>query len=195
VECRERRLNIDFLDMLAIGASVGQGSLMTGAIVTWLIRLGDWICDLTAAGAKRAVGELLEFRHKRAWVLRAGSVVAVPASELVVGDEVVVYHGEMIPVDGEVIDGRALIDQKTITGESLPVTRALGEPAYAATIVREGQITIRAIRVGSATTAWDKLPSLSKARQAATRACKITPSASPTGWFCRHSHWPSTPPP
>jgi Cu2+-exporting ATPase len=150
---RERRLNIDFLDTLAIGASIGQGQLITGAVITWLIRLGDWIRDLTAAGAKRAVSELLEFQQKRAWVVRDGVMVEVPASALVVGDAVVVYHGEMIPVDGEIIDGRALIDQKTITGESLPVLRAPGEPAYAATIVREGQLTIRAIRVGSATTA------------------------------------------
>jgi len=134
---RERRLNVDTLDTLAIAASIGQGSLMTGAVITWLIRLGDWIRDLTAAGSKRAVSELLEFRHRRAWLVR-GAVVAVPASELSVGDVVVVYRGEMIPVDGEITDGRALIDQKTITGESLPVPRALGEAAYAATIVREG---------------------------------------------------------
>jgi heavy metal translocating P-type ATPase len=150
---RERRLNIDFLDTLAIGASIGQGQLMTGSVITWLIRLGDWIRDLTAAGAKRAVSELLEFQQKRAWVVRDGVMVEVPASALAVDDVVVVYHGEMIPVDGEIIDGRALIDQKTITGESLPVLRAPGEPAYAATIVREGQLTIRAVRVGSATTA------------------------------------------
>ena len=150
---RERRLNIDFLDTLAVGASIGQGQLMTGAVITWLIRLGDWIRDLTAAGAKRAVSELLEFQQKRAWVVRDGVMVEVPASALAVDDVVVVYHGEMIPVDGEIIDGRALIDQKTITGESLPVLRAPGEPAYAATIVREGQLTIRAVRVGSATTA------------------------------------------
>ena len=150
---REHRLNIDFLDTLGIAASIGQGQVMTGAVIAWLIRLGDWIRDLTAAGAKRAVSELLEFRQKRAWVQRSGGIVSVPASELVVDDVVVVYHGEMIPVDGEVIEGRALIDQKTITGESLPVMRAPGEGAYAATIVREGQLTIRAIRVGSATTA------------------------------------------
>jgi heavy metal translocating P-type ATPase len=150
---RERRLNVDFLDTLAIGASIGQGDLLTGAVVTWLIRLGDWIRDLTARGSKRAVSELSEFRQRRAWVVRDGTVVAVAASELAIGDVVVVYHGEMIPVDGEIVDGRALVDQKTITGESLPVARAVGEAAYAATILREGQLTIRAIRVGSGTTA------------------------------------------
>jgi heavy metal translocating P-type ATPase len=150
---REGRLNIDFLDALAITASLLQGNPMAGAIVTWLIKLGDWIRDLTAAGTRRAISELLEFQTKTAWVIRDNVITPVPASELVAGDEVVVYPGEIIPVDGEVLDGHAMIDQKTITGEGLPVTRAKGEAVFAATVIRDGQLTVRAIRVGSFTTA------------------------------------------
>jgi Cu2+-exporting ATPase len=149
----ESRLNIDVLDTLAITSSMLQGAPLAGCIVTWLIKLGDWIRDLTAAGSRRAVSELLEFQSKNAWLLRDGDVVSVPASELKEGDLVVVYPGEMIPVDGEIIDGHATIDQKTITGEGLPVSRGKGEAAFAATVIREGQITLRALRVGSATTA------------------------------------------
>jgi heavy metal translocating P-type ATPase len=150
---RETRLNIDFLVVLAISASLLQGNPMAGAVVTWLIRLGDWIRDLTAAGARRAVGELLEFRSRTAWVTREGEIVAIPAVELVVGDEVVVYPGEMISVDGEIIAGAAHIDQKAITGEGLPVMRAAGQVAYAATVIHDGQLTIRAQRVGAQTMA------------------------------------------
>jgi heavy metal translocating P-type ATPase len=150
---REGRLNIDFLDTLAITASLLQGNPMAGAIVTWLIKLGDWIRDLTAAGQRKAMSELLEFQAKTAWVLRDGAVTSIPASQLAIGDEVIAYPGEMIPVDGEIIDGQAMIDQKTITGEGLPVTRGKGEPVFAATVIRDGQLTIRAIRVGTATTA------------------------------------------
>jgi Cu2+-exporting ATPase len=153
VWANESRLNIDVLDTLAISASVLQGNPMAGCIVTWLIKLGDWIRDLTAAGQKRAISELLEFQTKTAWVLRDGNVVQIPATELAEGDLVIVYPGEMIPVDGEIIEGQATIDQKTITGEGLPVNRGVGETAFAATVIREGQITVRALRVGSATTA------------------------------------------
>src|SRR5215475_1586314 len=149
----ESRLNIDVLDTLAITSSVLQGNPMAGCIVTWLIKLGDWIRDLTAAGQKRAISELLEFQTKTAWVLRDGNVMQVSATELAEGDLVVVYPGEMIPVDGEIIEGQATIDQKTITGEGLPVNRGVGETAFAATVIREGQITVRALRVGTATTA------------------------------------------
>jgi heavy metal translocating P-type ATPase len=149
----ETRLNIDVLDTLAITSSVLQGQPLAGCIVTWLIKLGDWIRDLTAAGQKRAISELLEFQTKAAWLLRDGKVESIPATELRAGDLVVVYPGEMIPVDGEIIEGHATIDQKTITGEGLPVSRGRGEAAFAATVIREGQITIRALRVGDATTA------------------------------------------
>jgi Cu2+-exporting ATPase len=149
----EGRLNVDFLDTLAVAASLAQGNPMAGAIVTWLIKLGDWIRDLTAAGARRAIRELLEFQVKTAWVVRNGALVSIPTAELAAGDDVVIYPGGMIPVDGDVIDGSALIDQKTITGEGLPVVRGRGEPVFAATVIREGQLTVRASRVGADTTA------------------------------------------
>lgn len=150
---KERRLNVDFLDTLAIGASVLQGNFVAGALITWLIKLGDWIRDLTAAGSKRAIGDLLEFRNKTAWVNRNGTVISIPSEDLQPGDEVVVFPGEMIPVDGEIIEGEASIDQKTITGEGLPVSRGVGEAAFAATVIREGRISIRARAVGRDTTA------------------------------------------
>jgi len=153
VMVREKRLNIDFLDTLAIGASLIMGNYVAGGVIVWLIRLGDWIRDLTASGAKRAAGELLEFQGKTAWLMVNGVVASVPATELEVDDLVVIYPGEMIPVDGEIVDGRAMIDQKTITGEGLAVPRGPGEEVFAATIVTQGQLTVRAGRVGNGTTA------------------------------------------
>jgi heavy metal translocating P-type ATPase len=150
---RERRLNVDFLDVLAVSASIGQGHLLAGAVITWVICLGDWIRDLTGAGSRRAMSDLLEFRAKTAWVVREGTVISIPSSQLDVGDTIIVYPGEMIPADGEILNGEASIDQKTITGESLPITRAKGDAVFAVTVIREGQITIRASRVGSQTIA------------------------------------------
>jgi Cu2+-exporting ATPase len=150
---KEGRLNVDFLDTLAIGASIIQGHHVAGSLVTWLVKLGDWIRDLTAAGSRRAVGDLLEFRNRTAWIMRDGDVVSVPSEEVKAGDEVVVFAGEMIPVDGEIVQGEAIIDQKTITGEGLPVPRGVGEAAFAATVLREGRIVIRTKSVGGQTAA------------------------------------------
>jgi heavy metal translocating P-type ATPase len=148
---REGRLNVDFLDTLAVVVSLAQGDPMAGAVVTWLIKLGDWMRDLTAAGSRRAITDLMGFQAKQAWLSRNGEIVAIPACELQVGDEVVAHPGELIPVDGVIIDGCATVDQRTITGESLPVARIKGQSVFAATAVREGQLTIRATQVGAGT--------------------------------------------
>jgi len=150
---QEHRLNVDFLDVVAITVSILQWNLVTAGIVIWLIRLGDWIRDLTAARSRKAFDQLLEFQTKMAWLVREGAVIAVPAQSLLTGDVVAVHSGELVPVDGEVLSGRASVDQKTITGESLPVLKVEGDVVYAATALREGYITIRATRVGSETTA------------------------------------------
>jgi Cu2+-exporting ATPase len=149
----ERRLNVDFLDSLAITISALQGNLFTSAFMTWLISLGDYIRDLTADKSKRAVAELLDYQGRRAWVLRDGVKIEVAVTEIAAGETVIVYPGGMIPVDGEVRRGRATVDQKTITGESLPVERGVGDKVYAAAVVREGKLYLRAERVGRETVA------------------------------------------
>jgi Cu2+-exporting ATPase len=93
---KEKRLNVDFLDTLAISASLLQGNLVAGSLITWLIKLGDWIRDLTAAGSKRAISDLLEFRNKTAWVLRDGNIVSIDSDNLRVGDEVVIFPGWIV---------------------------------------------------------------------------------------------------
>jgi Cu2+-exporting ATPase len=149
----EKRVNIDFLDTLAISASIGQGNMIAGGIIVWLICLGDMIRDMTAAGSKKAVEELLEFKDKNAWLIVDGVIIQVKADEIKIDDLIVVYPGEMIPVDGEIQSGHALVEQKTITGESLPVEKIKSDNVFAATIVKEGQITVKSQRVGKDTTA------------------------------------------
>jgi len=180
----ESRLNIDVLDTLAITSSVLQGNPMAGCIVTWLIKLGDWIRDLTAAGQKRAISELLEFQTKTAWLLRDGEVIQVPATELKVDDLVIVYPGEMIPVDGEIVDGHATIDQKTIPARACP-SRAPGARrrsrrlSFARARSRSGRSVSGLRRPPGKSFAW------SRARRSATQGCRTTPNALPIGWSRR----------
>ncbi|MGH8011675.1 MAG: heavy metal translocating P-type ATPase [Candidatus Binataceae bacterium] len=145
----EQRLNVDFLDSLAICISTMQGNVFTTAFMTWLITLGDWIRDQTAAQSKRAIGELLDYQRKRAWVLRDKEKISLPVDQIAAGDVVVVYDGEMIPVDGIVIDGDASVDQRTITGEALPVLKQHDDKVYAASVVHEGKLYVRAERIAS----------------------------------------------
>jgi heavy metal translocating P-type ATPase len=149
----ERRLNVDFLDSMAILISALRRHFFTGAFIIWMIRLGDWIRDKTGARSKRAITDLLEFQTAHTWIQRRKKVVRVAVSDVHVGQTVVVYPGEIIPVDGEVSGGTAAVEQSTITGESLPVDRQIGDKVYASTVVRQGTIRIHATRVGADTTA------------------------------------------
>lgn len=150
---RERRLNVDFLDSLAIIVSLARTQFFTAAFMIWMITMGDLIRNKTASKSKRAIRDLLEFQTTQAWVFVNGELRRVPAIEVLVGDTVVVHPGEMIPVDGEVLKGEAAVDQKIVTGESLPIERRQGDVVYASTVVREGEIVLRALRVGQDTTA------------------------------------------
>ncbi len=149
----ERRLNVDFLDGLATAIALGQAQLTTASFITWLISLGDWIRNRTAAQSKRAMTGLLEYQNRSAWVLRDGEPVRVLATEIQAEDTVMIYAGDMIPVDGQVQSGEATVDQKMVTGESVPVVREEGDSVYAGTVLREGKLKVIASRVGSQTAA------------------------------------------
>jgi heavy metal translocating P-type ATPase len=150
---QERRLNVDFLDAVSIIMALLMRQNFTSAFIIWLISLGDYIRDRTAAKSRRAISRLLDYQGRHAWVRRNGTVERIPVAQLQPGDHVVIHPGELIPVDGEVIEGTAAVDQKTITGESLPVIRRPGDRVFAATVSREGQITLLAERVGDQTAA------------------------------------------
>ncbi|BDA67094.1 Cd/Co/Hg/Pb/Zn-translocating P-type ATPase [Calothrix sp. PCC 7716] len=150
---RQRKLNIDCLDFLAIVLTSFQGNLLAPALLMTLHEVGDTIRTRTAQVSDEGTSDLLESLGSFAWVEQDGEKVRVLATSVQPGDKVFVYPGEQIPVDGKILSGEALIDQQKLTGESMPVTRSVGEYVYASTLVREGTISINAERVGSDTRA------------------------------------------
>ncbi|MDF0666067.1 MAG: heavy metal translocating P-type ATPase [Nitrospira sp.] len=147
------KLNVDVLDASATSLLVVQGNFPMAIFMVWLINVADWIRDLTMMRSKKAIEEILGYQHIEAWVVRDGQKVRVNVAEVQVGETVVVYPGERIAVDGTVLSGKALVDQASLTGESIPVEKEEGGQVYAATVVREGKLYVRAERIGSETEA------------------------------------------
>ncbi|WP_199312303.1 heavy metal translocating P-type ATPase [Limnothrix sp. FACHB-881] len=160
----DRRLNIDCMDLLAIGLSSSGGSLVVPSLVLTLHALGDAIRDRTARATALRTANLSDAIGRFAWVkMNDGPPQRIPSDQLQVGDLVVVYPGEQIPADGPVLSGEATIDEKSLTGEPLPVAASAGRWVHASTLVRSGQIYLRAERVGNQTRAAASLALLEQA--------------------------------
>ena len=146
-------LNVDVLDAAATTVLAARRQIFTAAAMVWLVSLGDFLRDSTVQQSHRAIEELFDDHRQTAWVMRDGSKRKVRIDELREGDEVVVYAGGYVPVDGIVVDGYGLVEQKILTGESMPVEKSPGAKVYAGTVVSEGKVYVRATGVGRQTTA------------------------------------------
>ena len=149
----EKKLNVDFLDSTAIVALTASGFFFPPALMIGLIESGEIIRDLTARRTARANLDLLDSLGRTARIERDGVEIEVSLEYVIVGDVVVVYPGDQIPVDGTVLSGVGLVDQQKLTGESIPVLREAGQDVLAATLLVDGTLRIETKRTGENTRA------------------------------------------
>lgn len=124
----------------------------TAAVIITLITLGKYLEERAKGRARQAVERLMRLAPQEATRLRDGGEERIPASAVQVGDLLRVRSGEAIPVDGEVVEGFASVDESMLTGESVPVEKQPGAPVSAGTLNTDGMLVIRARRVGEETT-------------------------------------------
>jgi Cu+-exporting ATPase len=130
----------------------GYHYFVDSAIILTLITLGKYLEASATGRASRAILQLLDLAPRRARVLRDGLEVEIPATEIKLGDLVVVRPGEKIPADGMVREGISAVDESMLTGESLPAGKSPGDEVIGATLNRHGLLYIEATRVGRDTT-------------------------------------------
>ena len=166
---KNRSANMDVLVALGITAAYGY-SLMTtlhmffptmffkgpnffdtSALLITFVRFGKYLEAKAKGRAGQALKRLLELQADKARLLVNGEEKEVAASDLKIGDIVFVKSGERIPVDGEIVEGQASIDEAMLTGESIPVEKGVGDPVIGATINRSGSIKVRTTKTGKDT--------------------------------------------
>ncbi|SVD32906.1 uncharacterized protein METZ01_LOCUS385760, partial [marine metagenome] len=123
----------------------------TAAIIVGLILLGRYLESRARGQTSEAIRRLIELQAKTARVLRNGKEENISIKHVAVGDLVVIRPGERIPVDGTIIDGSSAVDESMLTGESLPVEKAIGSQIFGATTNKTGAFTFRAAKVGNDT--------------------------------------------
>ncbi len=136
------KIEVPVLDATAIGVSMLRGDYGTAGSVMFLLGVGELLEEWTH---KKSVGDLarsMSLNVGKVWLKKDGQEILVPSEKIVSGDEVVVHMGNLVPFDGEVSDGEGMVNQASLTGESVPVRRTLGSVVYAGTVLEEGELTI-----------------------------------------------------
>jgi Cu2+-exporting ATPase len=159
---RNRTLDMMVLVAVAIGTawlySVAATFFLDGDVfyesagmLATFVLLGHWFEMRARGGANDAVRALLDLAPPRATVLRDGEPAEIPTAEVEVGDRLLIRPGSKVPVDALVEEGESLLDESTVTGESLPVKKSAGDPLIGATINKNGTLRARATAVGADT--------------------------------------------
>jgi Zn2+/Cd2+-exporting ATPase len=149
---RYRTFGIDLLITVAVTGSLAIGEYWEGAAVSFLFTLGAFLEGKTLEKTRDSIRSLLALSPVEAAVLRDGKEVRIHPDEVQPGESVIVRPGEKIPVDGIVLQGKASVDQASITGESVPVEKGKEDSVFSGTIVQFGYLEVQAERVGEDTT-------------------------------------------
>lgn len=142
------KIEVPVLDATAISVSMLRGDYGTASSVMFLLGVGELLEEWTH---KKSVGDLarsMSLNVGKVWLKKDGQEILVPSEKIVSGDETVVHMGNLVPFDGEVSDGEGMVNQASLTGESVPVRRTLGSVVYAGTVLEEGELTILVKQTG-----------------------------------------------
>ena len=143
-----RKIEVPVLDATAIGVSIFRNDIETAGSVMFLLGIGELLEEWTHKKSVDDLARTMSLNVGKVWLKRENQEVLVPASEIRPGDEVVVHMGNVIPFDGIVSDGEAMVNQASLTGESVPVRRIVKNSVYAGTVVEEGELTVLVKEVG-----------------------------------------------
>ncbi len=146
-----RRLDVSVLDAVAIGVSVLRGDYATASSVMFLLGIGDLLEEWTHKKSVDDLARSMSLDVGKVWQKTDGTEVLVPASQIRQKDLIVIRAGGMIPFDGVVTDGEAMVNQASLTGESVPVEKRAEDSVYAGTVMEEGELVIRVEAVGGST--------------------------------------------
>ena len=149
----ERRLTIELMDLIAVIVALYARLLILAAVTEFLYVLAVKALAMTRRQAEEELGRVLAEQPEQAWVVRDGAELQIPLTELRAGDVICVRAGEVVPVDGEIVEGLGSVDQRALTGEAMPEDKAVGDSVFGSTLLTAGRLHIRVTRDGGETLA------------------------------------------
>jgi heavy metal translocating P-type ATPase len=181
VVVKEKRLGVDVLDAIVVLTCFATNKVLPGTVLGFTLGLSRKLVQRTEDNSKKMLLNVFGKQPRFVWLEVDGTEVETPLERLKVNDVIIVHTGETVPVDGEVVEGMAMIDQHTLTGESAPVEKIKGDKVLASTTLIAGKVRIAVKSAGEETTsaklarilndtAGYKLHSQSKGEELADRA-------------------------
>lgn len=152
-----QNVEVPVLDATAISVSMLRGDIGTAGSVMFLLNIGEILEEWTH---KKSVGDLarsMSLNNSKVWLVQEdGNEVLVPSKQIQEEDKIRIHMGNVIPFDGEVCEGEAMVNQASLTGESLAVRKAVGGYVYAGTVLEEGELTIR-VKKAAGSSRYEKI--------------------------------------
>ncbi len=137
-----RKLSVAVLDATAVTVSMARGDFATAGSVMFMLRLGEILEEWTHKKSVADLASAMSLRVENVWQQVDGTEVLTKVTDVKPGDRIVIRTGGMIPLDGRVVEGEAMVNQSSLTGESMPVAKRPGSPVYAGTVAEEGECVV-----------------------------------------------------
>ena len=137
-----RKLSVAVLDATAVTVSMVRGDFATAGLVMFLLRLGEILEEWTHKKSVADLASAMSLRVENVWQQVDGTEVLTKVTDVKPGDRIVIRTGGMIPLDGRVVEGEAMVNQSSLTGESMPVAKRPGSPVYGGTVAEEGECVV-----------------------------------------------------
>lgn len=150
------KIEVPVLDGTAIGISILRGDIDTAGSVMFLLGIGEILEEWTHKKSVDDLARSMSLNIEKVWLLSGGQEILVPVGKIKEEDQIVVHMGNMIPFDGEVTKGEAMVNQASLTGESLPVRKSVSSYVYAGTVLEEGELTI-CVKKGEGLSKFEKI--------------------------------------
>ncbi len=142
------KIEVPVLDATAIGVSILRNDFDTASSIMFFLSIGELLEEWTHKKSVDDLARMMSLNVEKVWIKKNDQEILVVASTVKKGDLIVVHMGNVIPFDGTVIEGEAMINQAALTGESVPVRRSSEDSVYAGTVLEEGEITLRVEKTG-----------------------------------------------
>lgn len=149
---KEKRLGVDVLDAIVVLACLATNQVLAGTVLALTLSISRKLVEKTEDDSRKMLLNVFGKQSRFVWLVSDGVEIETPLAQVKVGDIIAIHTGEAVPVDGTVIEGMAMVDQHTLTGESAPVEKVEGDPVLASTTLIAGRVKVAVTSAGDQTT-------------------------------------------